>query len=326
VQPEKVQPEKVQPEELKTIGDFLLLSNKEFDTLETVESLLSFDLDEICENGRALMQKFSSENLSLFKGEVAKRYNARAEERARLAKEEVIRKVKETASSLVMEPKKLEEAPPKKTDEELARERGITLPKGMSWKEWVTNANKEVEAGKPWHQAFYPEHMKKPVYLTIPEMRGLAQRYLREFRTAMPMKEQNLIYELTEKGKDYYLTGTKENIYKFMSIYLLYRGYPALWVRRTTYDTVAFYLSNAEDHPAFNDTVSSILIVEHRESLPDNKLRETLNVDLITARQAAKQTTIFLCFDPFPCVKDFCTHIICGSWGKRNKRKSEDVL
>jgi hypothetical protein len=184
--------------------------------------------------------------------------------------------------------------------------------------------NKDLE-GKSWSEAYYPEEWKRTIPITVEEQRKRAYVYLREFGVVLPPEEFKIIKSLTAPETDYYLTGYKESIDKFVALILL-QNYPKNWSLRSTYDTVAFYLSNEEDTPNFCDVVTPILIVENGEFLPENKLTEQVNLHLLAERQAKKKTTIFLGTVPFPCVKQLCKTIHCGKKITEKSIKTGDVL
>jgi hypothetical protein len=68
------------------------------------------------------------------------------------------------------------------------------------------------------------------------------------------------------------------------------------------------------------------LLVEYRDHLPENKLKEQLNLHLLTERQAKKLITNFHGKAPIPCVKDFCENIHCGKKVVIKGAKGGEVL
>jgi hypothetical protein len=153
----------------------------------------------------------------------------------------------------------------------------------------------------------------------------MAFTYLRQFKVKLTPKEAEIIKKQIKAGTDYYLTGNQETMDKYIACILL-SNYPKNWELRTTHDTVAYYLSNEEGIPPSCDVRTPILLVEYRDHLPENKLKEQLNLHLLTERQAKKLVTIFIGRAPFSCVKDLCENIHCGKKVAVKGAKGGEVL
>jgi hypothetical protein len=154
----------------------------------------------------------------------------------------------------------------------------------------------------------------------------IVKNYLGQWATYVSKEEADRLLSIIEQGRDYYVRGSRDNINKFVTIFLLRKG-RLRWRYRTTYDTVAFYLSDDEDTPDFCDITTQVLIVENCKNLPENKLMDNLNLHLLTQRQSNQKTTIIIPTVPFPCLEPLCKAVNLGTKKITNKViKAGDIL
>jgi hypothetical protein len=308
-------------EEFKTVKDFLFLSDEELNKPETIKILASLDLKELQINAPLSFERLSFENREAVKEVFANRTKVAMEEKIAQEAQERLQKLKEQSVSLqIRTPEEL------KKEKEKVQKTSIEALRRRSGNDWRRrDAEYDKGSGKSWSDVCYPDEWKTDIDFPFEVLKSMAFEYLRQFKVKLTSKESEIIKKQIKAGTDYYLTGNQETMNKYLACILL-SNHPKNWELRSTYDTVAYYLSNEEGIPPSCDVRTPILLVEYKDHLPENKLTEQLNLHLLTERQAKKLITIFLGRVPFPCVKDLCENIHCGKKVTIKGTKGGEVL